>query len=113
MSKALQQENDENHEFAPKGSRGTSLNIKNAKTTRMVKELAALKGVSLVVAVTEAVHEKLEKEKAERSLTGKTKKSRSELLMEFANQCAPLFKDGRTGNELINDLYDEETGLPK
>jgi antitoxin VapB len=113
MSTALQQKKKENHEFAPNGSRGTSLNIKNAETTRLVRELAALKGVSLVVAVTEAVHEKLEREKAERSLTGKTKKSRSELLMEFAEQCAPFFKDGRSGNDLINDLYDEETGLPK
>jgi|HubBroStandDraft_1064217.scaffolds.fasta_scaffold61879_3 hypothetical protein len=113
MSTALQQKKKENHGFGPNGSRGTSLNIKNAKTTRMVRELAALKGVSLVVAVTEAVHEKLEREKAERSLTGKTKKSRSELLTEFAEQCAPLFKDSRSGNDLINDLYDEETGLPK
>jgi len=113
MNTALRRENHENRELAPKGSRGTSLNIKNAKTTQMVKELAALRCVSLVVAVTEAVHEKLEKEKAERSLTGKMKKSRSELLVEFAEQCAPLFKDGRSGNELINDLYDDETGLPK
>jgi hypothetical protein len=42
-----------------------------------------------------------------------TTKSRFELLEEFSGQTAPLFKDGRTGNELIIDLYDEETGLPK
>jgi hypothetical protein len=36
-----------------------------------------------------------------------------EALREFAELCAPLFNDGRTGNEMINDLYDEETGLPK
>ncbi len=89
-----------------------SLNIKNEETTRMVRELAALKGVSLVVAVSEAVREKLEKEKAEREGVAK-KKSRYELLMEFAHECAPLFKDGRSGNDLINDLYDDVTGLPK
>jgi hypothetical protein len=113
MSTALQRKSDENHKFAPKGSRSTSLNIKNAETTRMVKELAALKGVSLVAAVSEAVHEKLEREKAEQEAAINPRRKRSELLMEFAKQCAPLFKDGRSGNELINDLYDEETGLPK
>jgi hypothetical protein len=90
-----------------------SLNIKNEETTRMVRELAALKGVSLVVAVSEAVKEKLEKERSERDQSAKLKKSRFDLLSEFSEQCAPLFKDGRTGNELINDLYDDETGLPK
>ena len=90
-----------------------SLNIKNEETTRMVRELAALKGVSLVVAVSEAVKEKLEKERSERDQSARLKKSRFDLLSEFSEQCAPLFKDGRTGNELINELYDEETGLPK
>jgi hypothetical protein len=41
------------------------------------------------------------------------RKSRSEVLRRFSEEFAPLFKDGRSGNELINDLYDEETGLPK
>jgi hypothetical protein len=99
--------------LALKSGRGASLNIKNTETARMVRELAALEGVSLVVAVTEAVREKLEKEKAEREAVAKTKKGRYELLMEFAKECGPLFKDGRSGNDLINDLYDDMTGLPK
>jgi antitoxin VapB len=90
-----------------------ALNIKNEETNRMVRELAALKGISLVVAVTQAVQEKLEREKADREALAKTKKSRYELLMEFAKECGPLFKDGRSGNDLINDLYDDVTGLPK
>ena len=90
-----------------------ALNIKNEETSRMVRELAALKGISLVVAVTQAVQEKLEREKADREALAKTKKSRYELLMEFAKECGPLFKDGRSGNDLINDLYDDVTGLPK
>jgi hypothetical protein len=90
-----------------------SLNIKNEETTRMVRELAALKGVSLVVAVSEAVKEKLEKERSERDQSARLKKSRFDLLSEFSEQCAPLFKGGRTGTALINELYDEETGLPK
>lgn len=105
--------NKMNHGKALKGGAGMSLNIKNDETTRMVRELAALKGVSLVVAVSEAVKEKLEKEKAERGAALMKKKSRYELLMEFADECAPLFKDGRNANALINDLYDDVTGLPK
>lgn len=95
------------------GWNSMALNIKNKETNRMVRELAALKGISLVVAVTEAVREKLERENADREALGKTKKSRYELLMEFAKECGPLFKDGRSGNDLINDLYDDVTGLPK
>jgi hypothetical protein len=113
MNTAVQLESRKSPGLTLKSARGASLNIKNAETARMVKELAALRGVSLVVAVTEAVREKLEKEKADREALAGTKKSRYELLMEFAKECAPLFKDGRSGNELINDLYDDETGLPK
>ncbi len=90
-----------------------SLNIKNEETARMVRQLAALQGVSLVVAVTEAVKEKLEREKQEHERANATRKSRYDLLMEFSEQCAPLFNGGRTGNELIDELYDEQTGLPK
>jgi hypothetical protein len=36
-----------------------------------------------------------------------------EALTRFSEYCAPFFKDGPSGNELINALYDEETGLPK
>jgi antitoxin VapB len=84
-----------------------ALNIKNEETNRMVRELAALKGISLVVAVTQAVQEKLEREKASK------RESRIEALMRFSEYCAPFFKDGPSGNEMINELYDEETGLPK
>jgi antitoxin VapB len=91
-----------------------SLNIKNQQTYELVKELAVLKGLSLTTAVTIAVRNEIDREKAARDAGSQPgKKSRSELLMEFSKQCAPLFKDGRTGNELINALYDEETGLPK
>ncbi len=40
-------------------------------------------------------------------------KSRLELLTGFSELSAPLFTDGRTANELINELYDDKTGLPK
>jgi hypothetical protein len=91
-----------------------NLNIKNHQTYELVKELAVMKGLSLTSAVTIAVQNEIEREKALRDATNQpAKKSRFDLLAEFSEQTAPLFKDGRTGNELINDLYDDETGLPK
>ena len=91
-----------------------NLNIKNHQTYELVKELAVMKGLSLTSAVTVAVQNEIDREKAARDANHlPKKKSRFDLLMEFSEQCAPLFKDGRTGNELINELYDEETGLPK
>jgi hypothetical protein len=89
-----------------------ALNIKDEKTSRMVRELAALKGISLVVAVSEAVQEKLEKEKAERERS-KGKKGLAARLMEISRETAPLMKDGRTTKELFDELYDDQTGLPK
>jgi antitoxin VapB len=84
-----------------------ALNIKNEETTRMVRELAALKGVSLVVAISQAVQEKLEREKAAKS------ESRLEWLERITAHTAPLMNDGRTTEELFDELYDDETGLPK
>jgi hypothetical protein len=34
-------------------------------------------------------------------------------LMDIARETAPLMKDGRTSKELMDQLYDEQTGLPK
>lgn len=91
-----------------------NLNIKNHQTYELVKELAIMKGLSLTSAVTVAVQNEIDREKAARDPNGQPqKKTRFDLLTEFSEQCAPLFTDGRTGNDLINDLYDEETGLPK
>lgn len=91
-----------------------NLNIKNHQTYELVKELATMKGLSLTSAVTVAVQNEIDREKVNREANGHSSpKSRFELLKEFSERCAPLFKGGRTGNELINELYDEETGLPK
>jgi len=111
MSTALQQVNQRARGRERKGGPSGSVNIKNAETTRMIRELADLEGVSLVVAVTEAVKEKLEKEKAERE-AGKPRKSRSELLMEFAKEYTARVKDPIHSWEIDSLLYDED-GLPK
>jgi hypothetical protein len=34
-------------------------------------------------------------------------------LMEIGRETAPMMKDGRTSKELMDELYDDETGLPK
>jgi antitoxin VapB len=85
-----------------------ALNIKNEETLRLARELARRKGETLTMAVTIALKERLERQQEP-----PRRKSRMEALLKFSEQCAPLFKDGRTGNEMINDLYDDETGLPK
>jgi hypothetical protein len=90
------------------------LNIKNPETDGLIRELAALRGVNLTTAVTLAVRGELERERATHSAGAQTgKKGRLELLREYSEGCAPLFPAGRSGNDLMNDLYDEATGLPK
>jgi len=34
-------------------------------------------------------------------------------LMEIGRETAPLMNDGRTSKEVMDELYDDETGLPK
>jgi len=42
-----------------------------------------------------------------------SKKGLAARLMEIARETAPLMNDGRTSKELVDELYDDETGLPK
>ena len=85
-----------------------ALNIKDQEAHRMALELARRNGETVTMAVKVALMERLERQSVEPK-----RRSHSEILAEFSKRCAPLFKDGRSGNDLINDLYDEETGLPK
>jgi hypothetical protein len=89
-----------------------ALNIKDEETYDLVKQLAALKGLSLTSAVKLAAQAEIEKEKAAREL-GSGKKGFAEWLMEIGRETAPLMNDGRTLKEVMADLYDDETGLPK
>ena len=84
-----------------------ALNIKNEETHRLARELAALQGVSIVVAVTRAVEEKLARERANKG------ESRMDWITRITAVTAPLMNDGRTSKELMDELYDDETGLPK
>lgn len=83
------------------------LSIKNSRSEELVRELAALRGVSLVTAVTEAAREALEREKSAR------RESRMEWLDRITKETAAIMNDGRTSKELMDELYDDETGLPK
>ena len=81
------------------------LNIKNPKAHKLAQEIAALTGESMVQAVTTALEErkaKLEKE------------SRFEKAWATSHDIARrLNAPGGPKMMEIEDLYDDETGLPK
>lgn len=85
-----------------------ALNIKNEKTDQLIRELAALRGVSLIAAVTEAVEETIQREKEYQ----RRKKLTADWLMEISRETGPMMNDGKTSKELMDELYDPETGLP-
>lgn len=90
-----------------------SLNIKDRETHELVRELAELKGTSLTGAVRDAVRDALDREKREREqAAGSKRRSRSEVLMEFAREFNERVKDPIHSWE-INDLLYDENGLPK
>jgi len=89
-----------------------ALNIKNEETHRLARELAALRGVSLVAAVTDSLKKDVARERAAREPTD-GKKGLAAWLMEISRETGPMMNDGRTSKELMDELYDEETGLPK
>jgi hypothetical protein len=89
-----------------------SLNIKNPETTKLIRELADLKGVNLTAAVTLAVRGELAREKAAQE-EHKDEEDFAAWLMKISRETAPLMNDGKTSKELLDELYDEKTGLPK
>lgn len=92
-----------------------SLNIKDAETHELVRELAALKGTSLTSAVKLAVKEEIEREKTVRGISGTAKrKKRSEVLQSFAREFVSRVKDpAETHSWDIDKLLYDENGLPK
>jgi antitoxin VapB len=86
-----------------------SLNIKNPKTYRLVKELAALTGESMTAAVTDAVQEKLERIRAER---GEDVEARVQRIVELAAEIREAAPPGYFDQDFDELLYDEK-GLPK
>jgi hypothetical protein len=84
------------------------INIKNATVETRIRELAALRGVNLVTAVEEAVEEKIQREKE----TQRGKKLMADWLMKISRETGPMMNDDKTSKELMDELYDPETGLP-
>ena len=85
-----------------------AINIKNLEVETHIRELAALRGVSLVTAVTEAVEREIEREKQSQ----RRKKLFADWLMEISRETGPMMNDGKTSKELLDELNDPETGLP-
>jgi antitoxin VapB len=82
------------------------LNIKNTETHRLVQELAALTGESMTAAVTEAVRERLDRVRRERSV------SLAERLLAIGKDCAAHLKEPFRSIDHGDLLYDER-GLPR
>ena len=80
------------------------LNIKNEEAHRLAQELASLTGESLTTAVTEALRERLGRLQ---------RKGMADRLMEIAARCAAQLNGPGPKMMEIEELYDEETGLPK
>jgi antitoxin VapB len=85
-----------------------SLSIKDDETHRLTKELAQLTGESLTLAVKLSVKERLERQR--KSARAET---RLEWLKRITAETATIMNDGRTSKEIMDELYDDETGLPK
>jgi hypothetical protein len=84
------------------------ISIKSPKAETRIRELATLRGVSLVTAVTEAVEREIEREKQSQ----RRKKLMADWLMEISRDTGPRMNNGKTSKEMMDELYDPETGLP-
>jgi antitoxin VapB len=83
------------------------LNIKSPEAHRLARELAELRGVSMTNAVTEALREKLDREKHRRR-----NKSLSAELLEIGKRCAAHMKRPVKSSDHAAMLYDSK-GLPR
>jgi len=81
-----------------------ALSIKDEETDQLARELARRNGETVTTAVKVAL---MERQKPN------PKAGLAAWLMEISRETAPLMNDGRTTKELFDELYDDETGLPK
>lgn len=89
------------------------LSIKNPKAESLVRELAELRGVSLVTALTEAVEQEIKREKAVQAHKGPLSAAdRYERLMGHAREYSRRVAAPVHSWEVDALLYDER-GLPK
>jgi antitoxin VapB len=83
-----------------------SLNIKNEKTHRLVRELARATGESMTTAVEKAVRDRLERVRAKKD------GGLAAQLLEIGRECAAHLKEPYKSIDHAELLYDEK-GLPK
>ena len=84
------------------------LTIESEEAYRLAADLSQLTGESMTKAVTEALREKLEREKRARGREGMAEK-----LVELGRRFRELpVLDPRSPQEIMDDLYDED-GLPR
>ena len=84
-----------------------AMNIKNEEIHRKARELAKLTGESVTTAVGVAIDERLDREQRIHK-----RQNRLEWLLQLSKETSALMNDGRTSKELMDELYDPETGLP-
>ena len=94
------------------------LNIKDAETTRLVRELAELTGETQTEAVRKALRERLQREKAEREThaarTAEEKRREFERVWPKIRKIQErVRRAGLTENMLTDDDLYDENGLPK
>lgn len=82
-----------------------AINIKNDETQRLTRELATLTGESVTTAVTVAVRERLDRVRRGEL----TPEERADKIVKLGQQIAAALGPNPMR---IEDLYDEETGLP-
>jgi antitoxin VapB len=83
-----------------------SLNIKDERTHKLVRELARLTGESMTAAVGQAVRERLERERAKKG------NGLAERLLKIGRECAAHLKEPYKSIDHAELLYDEK-GMPK
>jgi antitoxin VapB len=82
-----------------------SLNIKNAETCQLIRELAELTGATMTAAVTEAVRERLNRLRGKRA-------GLAQRLLAIGKDCADRLGDDFRRLDYDALLYDEK-GLPR
>ena len=85
-----------------------AINIKNEAAYRLVKELAELEGKSMTTVVIEAVQEKLNRERKPQ-----INEERMQYFLDLGRQIRQSADAEWLERDVIAELYDEETGLPK
>ena len=83
-----------------------SLNIKNQDAHRLARELSDLTGESLTTAVTEALRERLEREREAR------RPALAEVLLDIGRDCAAHLREPYASADHGTLLFDD-AGLPR